>query len=308
VSTSEIPAVGLREPCPCGSGKRYKNCHARDRDKEANALVVRPFEGLACEAQLVMMTEFLSSATAVLPLVSKQAVVPKGVTVTIGTLLPNAYRGVRTAKNSIVLGMQNTFNSNDRSRDVADAIEILVDANPQEYADCQTSLDPGLRLQDFIDPTALLEVQSLDDFSWWLETNVVEGFEVTDLDELNSSVITADLIDGVPAAYLVHLADRPQVRMSLPYAEDAATDAWARLAATHQESLGEGTKLLGNFRVHGILTPVWDIATENVADIAEEVRAFAQRFAAAVADISELTTDQRRSRAAVVGKHVTIRK
>jgi methyl-accepting chemotaxis protein len=60
--------------------------------------------------------------------------------------------------------------------------------------------------------------------------------------------------------------------------------------------------------VHGILTPVWDIATENVADIAEEVRAFAQRFAAAVADISELTTDQRRSRAAVVGKHVTIRK
>ena len=35
--TEEIPVVGLREPCPCGSGKRYKACHGKARNRESVA-------------------------------------------------------------------------------------------------------------------------------------------------------------------------------------------------------------------------------------------------------------------------------
>jgi preprotein translocase subunit SecA len=26
---AEVPKVGRNEPCPCGSGKKYKQCHGR---------------------------------------------------------------------------------------------------------------------------------------------------------------------------------------------------------------------------------------------------------------------------------------
>ena len=31
-----VPVVGGREPCPCGSGKRYKGCHGREEREEAD--------------------------------------------------------------------------------------------------------------------------------------------------------------------------------------------------------------------------------------------------------------------------------
>lgn len=42
----EIPVVGAREPCPCGSGRRYKACHGRAAAQAVTELVHRPFEGL----------------------------------------------------------------------------------------------------------------------------------------------------------------------------------------------------------------------------------------------------------------------
>ncbi|WP_242606257.1 SEC-C metal-binding domain-containing protein, partial [Protofrankia symbiont of Coriaria ruscifolia] len=38
----EPPAVGLRSPCPCGSGRRYKACHGVRRRP---APILRPFAG-----------------------------------------------------------------------------------------------------------------------------------------------------------------------------------------------------------------------------------------------------------------------
>jgi len=29
VATDEVPKVGRNDPCPCGSGKKYKNCHGK---------------------------------------------------------------------------------------------------------------------------------------------------------------------------------------------------------------------------------------------------------------------------------------
>jgi hypothetical protein len=70
-----------RRPCPCGSGKRYKNCHGAGDD----VIVIRPFEGLAAEPDLIAMREFLPSATAELPLRS-----PGEKPVTLASVLPGA--------------------------------------------------------------------------------------------------------------------------------------------------------------------------------------------------------------------------
>ncbi len=45
-----VPVVGAREPCPCGSGRRYKACHGRAAAQAVTELVQRPFEGCPASA------------------------------------------------------------------------------------------------------------------------------------------------------------------------------------------------------------------------------------------------------------------
>ena len=47
-ATATAGEVGPRQPCPCGSGKRYKACHGAE-DGGAEVYVGRPFEGLVQE-------------------------------------------------------------------------------------------------------------------------------------------------------------------------------------------------------------------------------------------------------------------
>ena len=59
--------VGPRQPCPCGSGKRYKACHGA-ADGGASAFVARPFACLAGECDIVALRELVPAATAPLTL------------------------------------------------------------------------------------------------------------------------------------------------------------------------------------------------------------------------------------------------
>ena len=54
-----VPVVGAREPCPCGSGRRYKACHGREAAHAVTELVRRPFEGLAGECDWVALRELV---------------------------------------------------------------------------------------------------------------------------------------------------------------------------------------------------------------------------------------------------------
>src|SRR5699024_10263976 len=55
--------VGPRQPCPCGSGKRYKACHGAAGNAPA-PFVSRPFEGLPSECDVVALRELVPAATA----------------------------------------------------------------------------------------------------------------------------------------------------------------------------------------------------------------------------------------------------
>jgi Family of unknown function (DUF5926)/SEC-C motif len=66
ITDGEVPVVGAREPCPCGSGRRYKACHGRAASHAATELVHRPFEGLPGECDWVALRELVPAATATL--------------------------------------------------------------------------------------------------------------------------------------------------------------------------------------------------------------------------------------------------
>src|SRR5512144_1682881 len=88
---ADVPVVGGREPCPCGSGKRYKACHGRAEREASARLVPRPFEGLAGECDWIAMREIVPAATAVVRTVADAG----DQDVTVATVLPMAWPGLR---------------------------------------------------------------------------------------------------------------------------------------------------------------------------------------------------------------------
>ncbi|WP_278258130.1 DUF5926 family protein [Nocardioides convexus] len=72
-SATETPAgeIGPRQPCPCGSGKRYKACHGAPGGGQV--FVKRPFEGMPSETDVVALRGLVPAATAPLSLTGEHA-------------------------------------------------------------------------------------------------------------------------------------------------------------------------------------------------------------------------------------------
>ncbi|HRI96615.1 MAG TPA: DUF5926 family protein, partial [Nocardioides sp.] len=103
--------VGPRQPCPCGSGKRYKACHGAEGGAAA-VYVARPFEGLPSECDLVALRELVPAATA--PLTVSGSDRP----VTLCTLLPMAAPAMYRDSGQVWLGLQVQHSFGDPSRDL----------------------------------------------------------------------------------------------------------------------------------------------------------------------------------------------
>ena len=103
--------VGPRQPCPCGSGKRYKSCHGSADG--ATAYVARPFEGLPSECDLVALRELVPSATAPLTVDGTDR------QVTLCTLLPMAAPAMVREDGAVWLALQVQHQFGDPSRDLA---------------------------------------------------------------------------------------------------------------------------------------------------------------------------------------------
>jgi hypothetical protein len=296
-----------RRPCPCGSGKRYKACHGAGDD----VIVIRPFEGLAAECDLVAMREFLPSATAPLPLRT-----PSEVPVTIATVLPGACAALVRPNGEIMLGMQVQTRSGDLSGDLGRALAWARQAEPNSSLPV---VGPGLgdgvvRLQDELDLDASLDLTLHSDFAWWIypnEDGSPPSAEVTaTLERANSVIMPTEPVvaEGVHAAYWVDTGSKAHLRWVRPEPEDALLAALARLQARGELGLSADARFAGSFRAHGLLVPVWDLDRElHVKEWAEPVAAFAKALDTALADDSPLTEAERRARDALAGKQVTLR-
>jgi hypothetical protein len=293
--------INPKAPCPCGSGRRYKHCHGSGYAPP----VTRPFEGLPGEPDWVALRELVPAATA--PLRTAD-----GRDVTLVSVLPGGAPALVRASGEVVLGVQLQTSSDDVSRDLGTALAAALEAPagaPVEPGPIGAAGSAGPRLQELLDLSAPLEVNVREDFGFWLEGTDAGEEAYASLEQANQAILPTERLEGLGAAYWVRPgAERAHLRWVRPEAEEKLLDALARLRAAETLTLGEGTRYAGAFRAHGLVVPVWDLPAEPpAADWAAPAREFEQRLADALASSSPLTADERRARAGLLSRQITLR-
>jgi Family of unknown function (DUF5926)/SEC-C motif len=301
----EIPVVGAREPCPCGSGRRYKACHGRG-DHQAREVVLRPFEGLSGECDWVALREIVPAATAVLQLKSQPAGVSS--TVSLATLLPLAWSAMVRVDGSVYLGLQSQTVSGDVSRDLGAALAQALELPPGSSVPGPELEPGGPRLQDLLAPTAL-DVVVHAGFGYWGDDMPDEDGELAaSLERASESVVPTARLVSVEAGYWCRIGPKFHLRWVLPDAEERLLDALARLHAAHALMVGAGSRYVGAFRACGLVVPVWDLPSGTEAAALEEpAAALRVKLDEALAETAPLTSEQRRSRAGLLSRQVTLR-
>jgi Family of unknown function (DUF5926)/SEC-C motif len=296
-----------RQPCPCGSGKRYKACHGA-AGGAPEPIVTRPFEGLAGECELIALREFVPSATAALPLVGEP-----GREVTLATVLPMAVAAMVREDGSALVGMQVQTSSVDLSRDLARAVEWTLSAEPGAMLPA-AGQDNGAgtnRLQNMLRAGEPLAVILHEDFAWWVPAGQEPSGEVElSLERANSAMLPTERIDapGVEAAYWTVVRGKAYLRWVRPEPEEQLLVALARLGASGGLDLGEGSRYTGSVRAYGLLVPVWDLDIDRHArEWHEPAAQFATRLSEAMSSDAPLTDAERRTLQGLRARQLTLR-
>jgi hypothetical protein len=272
--------------------------------------VVRTFAGLPGECDWVALREFVPSARAKLAIRDGAlAGALDGREVDAVTVLPGFAPALVRDDRAIWLGVQVSHQSGDASRDLCAALEIAAGADAGEQLTFDELPGPGQRLQDVADLDAAFEPQVLEGFDFWFDgVDDADGSIAENLETLNESIAPTRRLEAVDAAYWVSTKSREHVRWVLPYDEEQALDALARVHAAGADRLGEGSRLVGSFRAHGLLVPVWDLPSGTGADAVEEPMAtMRERLGDALAVTGALTDAERSARAGLANRQLTIR-
>lgn len=298
--------VGAREPCPCGSGRRYKACHGRAAAQAMQELVRRPFEGLPGESDWVALRELVPAATAELTL---SGGLPEGVpSVTLATVLPMAWPALRRENGAVLLGLQNDAASGDISRDLGDTLRRALVAEPGNPVSSERRELTAPRLQDLLDVNAPFQPMVHSGFEFWLEdAESASGEVAVSLERANAAAIPTMRLSGVDAAYWCSTPEKNHLRWVMQHPEERLLDALARLHAAGRSSLGDGTRLVGSFRAHGLVIPVWDLPTTMTMDEVEKPAAeFGERLGEALSVTGPLDGAERRARSGLTNRQITL--
>jgi hypothetical protein len=293
--------INPKAPCFCGSGRRYRHCHGSGYAPP----VTRPFEGLPGEADWVALRELVPAATAKLRTTD-------GREVTLASVLPGGTPALVRANGEIVLGVQLQTSSDDVSRDIGTALAAALEAPsgaPVDPGPIGATGSAGPRLQELLDLTVPFEVTVRDDFGFWLEGTDPSAAAMASLQHANEALLPTVRLPGLDAAYWVRPgSERAHLRWVRPEPEEKLLDALARLSASEQILLGEGTRYAGAFRALGLVVPVWDLPADTPAeDWVGPATEFQARLERALAVTEPLTSDERRARAGLISRQITLR-
>jgi len=291
--------VGPRQPCPCGSGKRYKACHGSDDPAQA-VFVSRPFEGLPGECDIVALRELVPAATAPLSVTGSDR------TVLLCSLLPAAAPAMVRDSGEIWLGLQVMHGFGDPSRDLGAVLTKALDAEPGIVG---LTDDPGQgpRLQDLVADVPL-EITVHDGFDYWIADVEQKEEMAAALEQANTAAAPTARLTSVEAAYWTRMGAKEHLRWVMPEPEGDLLDALARLHVAGTDVIVPEARLVGMFRAHGLLAPVWDLPVGTGAEALEEpAAAFKVALDAALADGAPLTGDERSARNGLANRQVTIR-
>ncbi|WP_110207634.1 DUF5926 family protein [Nocardioides daejeonensis] len=299
-ATTSPGETGPRQPCPCGSGRRYKACHGAT-DGPPPTFVARPFAEFAGECDLVAMRELVPAATSPLTLRDSDR------TVRLCTLLPGAAPAMVRDTGDIWLGLQVQHNFGDPARDLGAVLAKALDAE-SGIVGLTSAPGDGPRFGDLV-VDAPLQVTVHDGFGFWVDDLAEQGPEIAAaLEQANGAVNPTDRLTSVDAAYWTRIGAKEHLRWVMPEPEDELLNGLARLHSRGQDVIAEGARLVGMFRAHGLLAPVWDLPVGTGAEALEEpAAAFAAALSAAVAEGPELTAEERAARSGLANRQVTIR-
>lgn len=282
-----------------GKKSRIKTRVNKDVAAKAERMpfVARTFEGLPGEADWIALREFVAAGSVVITLTT-------GEKVRVCSMLPGNGAAIRREDGEIWIGLQVAHNFGDISRDLAHVIDLARETEPGHPV---RMTDPGVgpRLQDIIDPTAPFEVQIHDGFDYWLEGVEASEGAAEALAEANDTITPTVHLTSVEGAYWTEMGPQRFLRWIMTHDESKLLDALARLRAAGADTLGEGTKLIGHFRAHGLLVPVWEFE-HDAADLEKPVVELEKRLADALADDSPLTAQQRSARSALISRQVQV--
>jgi hypothetical protein len=292
--------VGPREPCPCGSGRRYKACHGSPGGAPA-VWSPRPFAGLAGECDVIAMREFVPAATAPVRLRDSDR------EVLLCTLLPGAAPALVRDTGAIWLGLQVQHAYGDPSRDLGAVLEAALEAEPGSMVGLPADPGAGARLQDLVEGD--LEVTVHDGFGFWTgDVEDPDGSVAAALEQANATAAPTARLTGVEAAYWTSMGDREFLRWVRPEEEDPLLDALARLHAAREDHLVDDARLIGMFRAHGVLVPVWDVPPGTGPEpLVGPVADFDRRLAETLADARPLHAAERAARSGLTSRQLTIR-
>ena len=293
--------VGPRQPCPCGSGKRYKACHGA-AGGAAPAFVSRPFEGLPGECDVIALRELVPAATAPLTVPSTDR------EVRLCTLLPMAAPAMVRDSGAIWLGLQVAHQYGDPARDLGAVLEAAIATEHSGIVGLTSAPGEGPRLQDLISNDSL-DITVHDGFGYWIDDiEDQDDSMLAALEQANDSANPTTRLRSVEAAYWTNVGTKEHLRWVMPHQEDELLTALARLHAAGQDSVAEDSRFVGMFRAHGLLAPVWDLPVGTGADVLEDPAAkFAAALSDALAQGGDLTAEERSARAGLANRQVTIR-
>ncbi len=157
--------------------------------------------------------------------------------------------------------------------------------------------------------TASFTVTVLDGFDFWFEgVEDPDGNLAASLEQLNETIEPTARLSSVEAAYWVSKGSKEHLRWVLPHDEESLLTALARLHGSGGDQLVDGSRLVGSFRAHGVLVPVWDLVAGTGAEALEEpAAALAKRLGEALADTTPLTDAERSARNGLANRQLTIR-
>jgi hypothetical protein len=224
------------------------------------------------------------------------------------SLLPMAAPALVRDDGTVWLGLQVQHAFGDPSRDLAAVLQKALDAERGSMVGLTEAPGEGPRLQDLLEPGDL-QVTVHQGFDFWTADVASPSAQMSAaLDQANASVAPTLRLTSVEAAYWVDAGAKEHLRWVLPYDEDPLLDALARLHAAGQDRLVEGSRFVGMFRAHGLVTPVWDLPAGTGAEALEEpVERFGKELEAVLADSTPLTTGERAARSGLANRQVTIR-
>jgi hypothetical protein len=296
--------IGPRQPCPCGSGKRYKACHGSTAGA-APTFVRRPFAGMVAECDLVAMRELVPAATAEVRLAEEYA---GERSVVLCSLLPMAAPALVRQDGTVWLGLQVQHGFGDPGRELAAVLVDALDAEPGAVVGLTDDPGAGPRLQDVLVDEPL-EVVVHRGFEFWVsDLDDSDGALAASLEQANAAAHPTERLASVASAYWTDVGTKEHLRWVMPHDEDALLTALARLHAAGRDHLVEGARLVGMFRAHGLLVPVWDLplgtGPEALEDPAAELAAAVEE---ALGSDVPLTQEERSVRAGLANRQVTLR-